>query len=363
MSKSMNILFFTMMLLGCATTDDSGLYTDTGLSFTEIGSLHVSGQRLIIRAHFSMQQYFDEMGSMKSLLKQITESEDFKKLMSLEHLPENDPNNTIKIARTLNVNLQNLIQLVDLQGRSFNEFLSTLKLSNPNRDRRGLLTVAGDALKFLFGTATESDTDKINDMIEILSDNQKNLKNQINLHTLTIKHSINDLIELEKRTRVIRNHILLFYSKLQQIQNSSNKIETLLYMEILTSQIQTTLLHLESTMNKLERALFNAYNGIVEPFLFTPKSALEILKKLSESLDLSLPFPAHEKWLPKFYDIITILPYRDSKMTFLFLIIVPLLSHPSVFSLYEVKSLPVPVNNSLVLQIKHDDSYLAEVLL
>ena len=112
-------------------------------------------------------------------------------------------------------------------------------------------------------------------------------------------------------------------------------------------------------MTKLEQALFNAYNGIVEPFLFHPTSAIQILKQVSESLNLGLPFPPHKKWLPKFYDIITILPFRVSKASFLFLIIVPLLSHPSVFTLYEVNSLPVPTNDSLVLQIKPDASYLA----
>jgi len=45
--------------------------------------------------------------------------------------------------------------------------------SNPERNERGLLDVGGDILKFLFGTLTQSDTQKYTQLIQELEREQQ----------------------------------------------------------------------------------------------------------------------------------------------------------------------------------------------
>ena len=98
----MMIVAVILMLSNCGLLyGETGLYTDTGLSFNEIGTLHVSGQRLVINAHFSIKEYFEEISSIHALLTQITKSNHLSDLQTLDKLPSNAPNNSIRTARTL----------------------------------------------------------------------------------------------------------------------------------------------------------------------------------------------------------------------------------------------------------------------
>lgn len=169
--------------------------------------------------------------------------------------------------------------------------INALQRAAPQRTKRGLFNFIGSGIKFLFGSMSADDAEKINNDIDEVYSKSKGItiliKNQTSLlqstiqNLETIKDQQNtDLIKLEEIAR--------------QAVSATNALE--FNNQVLNSLLELEL-HLEGTteiLEDLEDAVSEAKSGKISPRIIPPENFIKSLGAIQENLLVDLPFPLEE---------------------------------------------------------------------
>ena len=244
--------------------------------------------------------------------------------------------------------------LVQLEGMLDNVKAIYTQDSQSRQKRSSLLPWGGDLLKSLFGTATDSDLVGLKKQLSNLAVNQNalvhvvenslSIVNKTNTIAVENRHLTNTLVAdleyLSNKFETLRI-TALNYRRLTNIRNHLTS-----QVDIIIRSVAQTLENSQLTINRLTTDLNIALRGELSTNLLKHNELRKILTEISERIPQSLTVKDYEgnqvMWYYKHLPV-TIIP--DSSRIHI-ITVIPLIPVESLFTLYRVVSLPLPVPNS-----------------
>ena len=236
-------------------------------------------------------------------------------------------------------------------------FLATLPStqSSPsvhhNRKRSaGPFQPAVNFISHLFGIASTDDIKKISVALHAIHQNQENIAEGLNTQVEVLNATLTDITSLHLQFDTIKKHIKRLSDSVTNFATRKATEEKItlgiIYGQLINSQLQ----FLNQRISTFVNALASAKEGRLSPTLLDAKTLLRILRGLPSRVAKILPKKPEHHNLPFFYEIIKTRLVRgsfDSNLKKLTVLInIPLLSYETEFKLYELETLPFPVEGT-----------------
>ena len=223
------------------------------------------------------------------------------------------------------------------------------------RNKRSLLPWGGDLLNSLFGTATESDLDGIRNQLTSLSANQNDLVhvvensltmvNKTNTVTAQNRQAINTMsqnfADLSTKLSGLRN-LMLNQARMYELKTSLTNQVTLV-----TNLVNNNLQKKSNMVYRLDNELSQALQGNLPTTFIDQTELVSILTEISGAIPDSLS-------LKNFEDVNILWYYKNLPVTVLpdqnkihVLTVIPLIPLESLFTLYKIVALPLPVIDTI----------------
>ena len=242
-------------------------------------------------------------------------------------------------------------------------------ITSNKRNKRGLVDGGGDVLKFLFGTLTTRDFNKINARINNISMATNEMSHIVKDQLTVISKSYSQLNEqsakfkkLETLTKFLEQDFFLYQ---KQQKNEMDKVNyRITYL--------TKVLQLSRSLTDSHESLFHTTQQIKSAFLYASQSTLDpFFLPYSQFLQLTKDIQHH---LPNGQEILTYnhdgnfqIIYSTLKMSVFeyknmlrIFVEFPIYKHEKTFSVYQVLPLPTKIENSdLYFSIIPSSEYFA----
>jgi hypothetical protein len=236
------------------------------------------------------------------------------------------------------------------EKRRFDEIKFILGL---DRVKRGLFDAGGSALKWLFGTATESDTRELHNILAKMQEKEKGMLSVLK-HQATI---LGDSIWLLNATR---HGLELLKTRYQQV--TTHLVQTSEATHLLSSFVSATLacdladeeldLLLQTTLD-LEIGLAALAAGKLPPQLFPPIHLKKVIRTVTATLPPGWRLAMAEKKELNVWDV-----YREARVItatmkgqLMLFIELPVVEDATQFTLYRVHNLPEFAANGTAEQV------------
>ena len=247
-----------------------------------------------------------------------------------------------------------------LQLTPWNDYWGGSPLTNgtwrypQHRERRGLLNVVGEGFNWLFGTMSDSDREKINDMMMKMG-SQSTLLNRINTE-MASKLNVT-LRTVQQHDAMIKKLAALSITNFQNIKDQVADFASVMRR----TQASIAAIRAEVAMF-LTAWEFATTQGALSPAFIEPTRLLEILLAVNQHvkhLGLQLPVILDISTIHVMYGAIKVHPLLKKDTLTLFLH-VPLVAKDGTFTLYKSISWPYRFKNSDVYQFfKPEGDYIA----
>ena len=223
-----------------------------------------------------------------------------------------------------------------------------------NKKKRSLLPWGGDLLKSLFGTATESDLDGLRKQLRRISGNQNELVHVVE-NSLTMINKTNTFSKQNRQAlNILASDLTRLDNKLIQLKTSRlnevklDRLTTLLTTQVtsILESVVTALQNTEVSINKLSAALEDGLRGQLSTTLVEASELRDILTDISKQIPESFELKSFEgQKITWFYKNLPVVIIPD-RATVHIVTVIPLIPRDSLFTLYRVVVLPLPVPDS-----------------
>ena len=277
--------------------------------------------------------------SANSRLNVISKLRDLKHNL-MQQIESTESLSRLTISKTMNV-LNRINRMYTLDGSVGN--------------KRSLLPWGGDLLNSLFGTATESDLDGIRNQLTSLSANQNDLVhvvensltmvNKTNTVTAQNRQAINTMsqnfADLSNKLSGLRN-LMLNQARMYELKTSlTNQVA------LVTNLVNNNLQKISNMVYRLDNELSQALQGVLPTTFIDQSELVSILTEISDAVPDSLT-------LKNFEDVNILWYYKNLPVTVLLdhnkihvLTVIPLIPLESLFTLYRVVAVPLPILNTI----------------
>ena len=277
--------------------------------------------------------------SANSRLNVISKLRDLKHNL-MQQIESTESLSRLTISKTMNV-LNRINRMYTLDGSV--------------RNKRSLLPWGGDLLNSLFGTATESDLDGIRNQLTSLSANQNDLVhvvensltmvNKTNTVTAQNRQAINTMsqnfADLSNKLSGLRN-LMLNQARMYELKTSlTNQVA------LVTNLVNNNLQKISNMVYRLDNELSQALQGILPTTFIDQFELVSILTEISDAVPDSLT-------LKNFEDVNILWYYKNLPVTVLpdhnkihVLTVIPLIPLESLFTLYRVVAVPLPILSTI----------------
>ena len=327
----------------------------------------LQGQRYIV----PLQVTFTELNlAFESLELGITnikrEFQTLNKTLKLHHHKAKEilePNHVAEIVSSNMANqINTLLSGVHDRKRDLERFIESMHEPKMGigRNKRALMGVGGQALKFAFGLATESDVQDNQNRIEVLADLYTKAAHGLNVHSSIINSSIAQIIQLDNKQVMLESMMQNVQEQLRKLTyTASLSLQDIAHVSILTSSLtnlNTGFLDLYLACQTFKQGISDMNAGRVSTTLIPPEQILKLVNQIIAGGQEAL-FPAHEKFVPIYYELIKV---HRTKQTMKYFLSIPIgsLAHHH-FILYKVVAHPIFVRDNLILQTDKLPHYFA----
>ena len=245
----------------------------------------------------------------------------------------------------------------------------TLTAQEFTRKKRGLFNLGGKILKGVFGTATESDLESLRKQLSDVAESQSEIAHVVRNSMTIVNKTIAQTNENTEAVNRLNGAASRLSAQLSALQNEVATVQAFIDLELrLTSFIETSLRHIEDALSDCEIAveqiytdLTTAVHGKLSLTLISPENLRQILASIQSQLpeafflkDFSGP------GLLWFYENLKTMVLADSGQIHI-LSVIPLLQTDSLYTVYRISALPVPIKNeeNKASKLKLESSYLA----
>jgi len=170
------------------------------------------------------------------------------------------------------------------------------------RKRRALLLFIGSALKFLFGTASQSDVDELKHNVVQLRNNQKTIihvvEHSISLLNMT-RHevseniiAINNLITVQNN---IENHLKLITGRIEKKLNELQNYAVNNHITLVINQIKEIIIMSDRRIDFIRRQLNMLSIGHLSPEIITPLHLKALLLEIQSVIPKQFELPSNPK--------------------------------------------------------------------
>lgn len=235
-----------------------------------------------------------------------------------------------------------------------------------SRQKRSLLPWGGDLLSSLFGTATKTDMNRLRDQLNSLSQNNEELVHIVQ-DSLTIVNKTNSMLNtnrdainmLTTATEQLDNKIRLIHeSTLSRQLIMQLKLSLTDRINHMSEAIDTALIRLSFHVDKLSINLEKAIRGQISTSLIPSNKMRNILIDISRHIPSSLTLkPYNGNSISWYYKHLPLTIVPDENKIHL-VTVIPLIPVESLFTLYNVIAMPIPIESSnkssqIILESKH----------
>lgn len=154
--------------------------------------------------------------------------------------------------------------------KEINEARETLSKFDQNRHKRSLAPVLGTIIKFIAGNPDEMDLQEINDNIENLHSNQKQIVEKLSQFT-SFAHHI---------SRAFENTTRNLYNTLNKFESETKKLKFAFQEQILLENYLMYLKDVNLNLNKIQRSITYSWKNIVDLELVTQEQLYTIFQHL-----------------------------------------------------------------------------------
>ena len=216
------------------------------------------------------------------------------------------------------------------------------------RGKRSLLPFLGQLSRTIFGTATLDDINVLARHINELTRRSMKISNAIEQHGAHMSSfmekankRMDNLMDGVKNNEMAINYV---HSQLQtSIRDLQNNFEQM--SSILTKQIQQSN-HLNHQLDEIKLGIIDLVKGKLSPLILPPELLQNTIKEVQALLNSKYPefFVAHTP-VDQLYKSENFLYARYNNSLFI-TIKLPISAHKNNLKLFDVKSFPVPINNT-----------------
>jgi len=278
------------------------------------------------------------------------------KLPSIPHIPLISGCHTTNASCTLIRQIQTHLNVIKLQTLSqlnatnnlIMQLIPVSKLPTSVRSKRALLGFVGSFAKTLFGTATTQDVNILAAHINSLT---KTEIKAANIFARQAKHlssfmSLEDTRFNNAMKGIKANHYAIHFASATLAQTvRSLKASVISLTALLIDQIQhASVVSLQ--IEQLQLGILGLANGKLSPLLIPPKIIKQTIHHLSQVLSSEYQSFTIVQQDPAFYYAQGKFIYARTKTNFYISIKFPLSALPKPLVLYEIISLPVPINET-----------------
>ena len=349
------------------------------LAFSQSGTYFVPGNKVYASYSNWVLTFSFSLDSLQGNINEISKQVQVFKDSCLGHFTL-----TASIVKTNDSEIQNLIRsyaaLLQAEFIQFEHDITTLKnmyslihqtaTNDQVRPKRAVIPIIGDALSWLFGTASASDLSKLQSGLDSLRQSQENIIHVVD-ESLTIMNKTRGATIANRKA--INTLILSSQTLMKNINVINDVLQSKLGPNLKYTQLSTKLQHMHHlisnslavTKDRLFRVLTdieNCFQGKL-PFTFVPPRMLRgILRKIDKMLPPTLKLPQkilttkHLNWYYTFLPV-TIVPGRSD---ILIMTTIPLVGANSQYQLFKAVSVPIPhPNGKLAASYNLEAPYIA----
>ena len=206
------------------------------------------------------------------------------------------------------------------------------------RKKRGLVNAVGTAMKFLFGTMSTGDAEKINEQINDVYNNTANIAKLMKNQTYVIKSTVSQIKNVLS-DRMNEIHALESIVKNGTSQINTNSFNSNLMENIVKTEVEVD--ELNEIINIVVEGINDGKSGIVSPLLVSPENLINALIAIKKNLSFKdLPFSLSTKYY-SFYMQISLINIILSRDRLIYVIHTPI---PTGVSYKVFKFTPVPMS-------------------
>lgn len=341
-------------------------FQSDGVMFSKIKRTATTPSKWILSLNFQLTPFTDFLLQLQSSIDSLHSQFSVHRVLFNYTLSESDQFIINSLAQQLHS--------LDLKSQDLSAQWREL-LSFEQRPRRSLLPFLGETFSFLFGTATGNDVKIIRSHLKTVQANQKHIFHLLN-HSMTIidaqqthilknRVKINEIITTVGR---LSKHFRDLFLNLDKEFTAFKRV--LMFTLSITPHFRNILLMLDQASDYILelRVRLNALAvGRLSPNVIMPKKLYLLLEQIRINLPPSLGLPINsnsDMWL--YYQFLTC-SAQFTQSDVLVIISVPLVDYASVFDIYRVTPLPIPLHNAshlfssfpLVARYELESEYLA----
>ncbi|XP_046383291.1 uncharacterized protein LOC124153927 [Ischnura elegans] len=319
-----------------------------GIAFVKEGYFLLSGNYWTIVVDVGLEHFLATVGMLISEVKQI---------QNFNHAPffdtQNSTNSSVELrflsARMLEKETRMLLNEANNIMTQLWRMESTLS-QNP-RQKRGLINLGGDALKFLFGTLNDDDLLQLNRQISALGESNRKTAHLVQAQATLINTTY---AITEKNAENLRNIVKIADSITEQLKaiEGAEHIVTraIQQMQALSGSLrllETVLGQVRSELNLFKLAWETTIDLRLSPYFLSPMDLHNTLKQIAPQLQANtqFPLPLELSSVYSYYALARVTYETRDKAVRLF-VRFPLQTHDHYFTLFRAISLPVRIPRS-----------------
>ena len=244
-----------------------------------------------------------------------------------------------------------------------NMLVPEASLNDINRNQRALLPFIGSLSKSLFGTASASDIQLLQDHINELIKDQNTLKNNFQEHTTDMTSymkTVNDRVDTALKGIQLNHDELNNYLHTMTISSSENTEMIYKLMTIMTSEILSANTIIKATEN-IMLAIHDLMQNKLPPVLIsvdTLNMTLENVQKVLQSKYHGFSIATYDT---KYYYSISNIMFTRREDSIFITVNIPITKSTVQYHVYEIQTFPIPIHNTTkhVSQILNYPKYIA----
>jgi hypothetical protein len=264
--------------------------------------------------------------------------------------------------------VQDITTKLDDEIQNLERLLPYTQVKNP-RKRRGLIDFGGQALKFLFGTATHSEVQDLQSIVSKYEDQSDDtihaLKAQLTLIRTVDKETRQNTVNLLEQARILRQIVFEIVTVNNTLLAADDRLEAVFEIQ---RNISSSMRELEFTAPRLQQELMQLHEGLDVTSSGRLSSVLIPLNNLSALLQqIALKLPRDVSFITStdidnmyvYYDVARVQAYATVNAIHL-VVRIPLRGAYRIMTLYRVE--PLPTFSTLIkrpMQIEPETTYFA----
>ena len=322
------------------------------MSFTPVFQMKLTGNVYVVPFVLHLQDLYAPIVKAQELTSKILATvhhiEPVKILTDVRQIDQAKKNVIVELVTT---HLNDINKKFQELHYSLNDFLMHIlgynwNQSAPVRHPRGAINFIGSLSNTLFGTATQSQVDKIHEHLHTLDDVSENERKLLNVHshvlniTLLDLTSVHDAIDkLQKASDLTEKIFSRIIGDINQNENKIILLESLLHVQLVLSSLSTEHMNLKIGIQEM-------IESTVSPYIVTNTLLLGLLRDISEKTS-SLLFPPSPEFLGLHTTAIRVIFKRTALQGLNFYLLIPLKGNlVDTFDVFEMASLPYPIPKS-----------------